>query len=537
MDGTVRIWSLVNGTCLHTLTGHTSLVGLLGLSPSYLVSAAADSTLRIWDPSTGELKHTLAAHTGAITCFQHDEFKVLSGSDGNLKMWNVKDGTVVRDLLTGITGVWQVVFEGRWCVSASNRNDSTVLDVWDFGKECDGGWVGEPTSGVYDDESWSEYEEDEEDEGEDARHNVMGTENQGESGDTDTREHDGEEQDGMVVEVSMPVDLARLREKRNTMYDPRKGCPATTSAHTGLGSQSEMMEQDHNMYEEHQDMNTMELVLSDSEHSELEVAGRIIPDRPTHPLPHSYHHHHHHHHHHHSHTHPQPQTPSSSSTRHVRDKQCVVPRSDDPTIEYDRARPGPCASAPVSGASMVRRHRGDRHLTRLALDVFPGGDDDDYAYERPRFLRELEEQAEREESGGDVDDADDESDRNEDGPASMARWGSSGPTSTGVVVEGGGEEDGEVCCEPSTSTRSSGPATVAPLRRRGEGEREVLDLAVEPCKGSSGSSSSMGMRKQLQLQPSQEERLYEGIPVLPVSQDTPTRHRIVNYGQVKRRRN
>jgi len=196
MDGTVRIWSLVNGTCLHTLTGHTSLVGLLGLSPSYLVSAAADSTLRIWDPSTGELKHTLAAHTGAITCFQHDEFKVLSGSDGNLKMWNVKDGTVVRDLLTGITGVWQVVFEGRWCVSASNRNDSTVLDVWDFGKECDGGWVGEPTSGVYDDESWSEYEEDEEGEGEGARHNVMGTENQGESGesgDTDARERDGEE--------------------------------------------------------------------------------------------------------------------------------------------------------------------------------------------------------------------------------------------------------------------------------------------------------------------------------------------------------
>ncbi|KAK7467597.1 SCF ubiquitin ligase complex subunit cdc4 [Stygiomarasmius scandens] len=134
MDGTVRIWSILTGTCLHTLTGHTSLVGLLGLSPSYLVSAAADSTLRIWDPSTGALKHTLAAHTGAITCFQHDEFKVLSGSDGTLKMWDVREGGVVRDLLVGITGVWQVAFEGRWCVSASNRSDVTVLDVWDFGR-------------------------------------------------------------------------------------------------------------------------------------------------------------------------------------------------------------------------------------------------------------------------------------------------------------------------------------------------------------------------------------------------------------------
>lgn len=160
MDGTVRVWNLQTGSCQHTLTGHTSLVGLLGLSPSFLVSAAADSTLRIWDPDTGELRHALAAHTGAITCFQHDEFKVLSGSDGNLKMWNIRDGTVVRDLLTGITGVWQVVFEGRWCVAASNSNDATVLDVWDFGNDEDDDWLGEPPGGLYDEHGDSEDEED-----------------------------------------------------------------------------------------------------------------------------------------------------------------------------------------------------------------------------------------------------------------------------------------------------------------------------------------------------------------------------------------
>lgn len=160
MDGTVRVWNILTGQCVHTLNGHSSLVGLLGLSPSHLVSAAADSTLRIWDPDTGELQHTLAAHTGAITCFQHDEFKVLSGSDGTLKMWNIRDGTVVRDLLTGITGVWQVVFEGRWCVAASNRNDTTVLDVWDFGKEDDEDWVGEPPNWQYDEDETDDEDDD-----------------------------------------------------------------------------------------------------------------------------------------------------------------------------------------------------------------------------------------------------------------------------------------------------------------------------------------------------------------------------------------
>ncbi|KAH7914021.1 WD40-repeat-containing domain protein [Hygrophoropsis aurantiaca] len=172
MDGTVRVWNLRTGQCQHTLTGHTSLVGLLGLSPSHLVSAAADSTLRVWDPETGELQSTLAGHTGAITCFQHDEFKVLSGSDGTLKMWNVRDGTVVRDLLTGISGVWQVVFEGRWCVAASNRNLATVLDVWDFGTDEDDDWVGEPPGGVYDDDT-DEEDEEEMDKGEQADVDAM----------------------------------------------------------------------------------------------------------------------------------------------------------------------------------------------------------------------------------------------------------------------------------------------------------------------------------------------------------------------------
>jgi F-box and WD-40 domain protein CDC4 len=133
MDNAVKIWSLETGNMIHSLDGHTSLVGLLDLSHGRLVSAAADSTLRIWDPETGNCKSTLSAHTGAITCFQHDDQKVISGSDRTVKMWNVKTGECVRDLLTDLSGVWQVKFNERRCVAAVQRDNWTYLEVNDTG--------------------------------------------------------------------------------------------------------------------------------------------------------------------------------------------------------------------------------------------------------------------------------------------------------------------------------------------------------------------------------------------------------------------
>ncbi|WEW60659.1 SCF ubiquitin ligase complex subunit cdc4 [Emydomyces testavorans] len=137
MDHLVKIWSLETGSLLYNLEGHTSLVGLLDLQADKLVSAAADSTLRIWDPETGRCKSTLIAHTGAITCFEHDSQKVISGSDRTLKMWNIKTGECIKDLLTDLSGVWQVRFNDRRCVAAVQRDRLTYIEILDFGASRD----------------------------------------------------------------------------------------------------------------------------------------------------------------------------------------------------------------------------------------------------------------------------------------------------------------------------------------------------------------------------------------------------------------
>ncbi|CAO3635182.1 unnamed protein product [Cunninghamella blakesleeana] len=134
MGGSVRIWNLLTGECLQSLEGHNILVGLLGLTSHHLVSAAADATIRIWSPETGICKHVIRGHDAAITCFQHDDDKVISGSEGGLKMWDVKTGRHISDLITGVDGVWRVAFDKSRCVAAvyNKSKGFSSLEILDF---------------------------------------------------------------------------------------------------------------------------------------------------------------------------------------------------------------------------------------------------------------------------------------------------------------------------------------------------------------------------------------------------------------------
>lgn len=128
MDGSVRIWSLETGESLFRLDGHSSLVGLLGCSYHFLVSAGADSTLKVWDPNTGTCIDTLSANAGAITCFKHDDFRIVSGCEGQLRVWDIRGGQVVKDVVQNMQGVWQLQFSDRFAVAAVSRDGRTDFE-------------------------------------------------------------------------------------------------------------------------------------------------------------------------------------------------------------------------------------------------------------------------------------------------------------------------------------------------------------------------------------------------------------------------
>ncbi|KAJ3358438.1 SCF ubiquitin ligase complex subunit cdc4, partial [Kappamyces sp. JEL0680] len=166
VDATVRVWDTLTGANLFVLEGHESLVGLLELTPQYIVSAAADSTLRIWCPMTGVCHALLKNHNAAITCFQHDPAtnRIISGSDGGVKTWELSAaayagfplhavsslipssspvarqvafsqgqngpspafGRYVGDAISDVTGVWRTRMNAVRMVSAvQNADDQT----------------------------------------------------------------------------------------------------------------------------------------------------------------------------------------------------------------------------------------------------------------------------------------------------------------------------------------------------------------------------------------------------------------------------
>ena len=63
-DRTIRIWDLVGGRCVRTLSGHTGAACTLALSKDlrYLLSASSDNTVRFWELSSGRCLRTFTGH-------------------------------------------------------------------------------------------------------------------------------------------------------------------------------------------------------------------------------------------------------------------------------------------------------------------------------------------------------------------------------------------------------------------------------------------------------------------------------------------
>lgn len=96
--GTIRVWDVASGLCLHELYRHSKAVKRLELVGNRLISSSIDQTVRIWDLATGDQLHQLEGHAPYPHIFGFNDDNTLMAvtvSRGPIKIWKIQDGQVM----------------------------------------------------------------------------------------------------------------------------------------------------------------------------------------------------------------------------------------------------------------------------------------------------------------------------------------------------------------------------------------------------------------------------------------------------------
>jgi WD40 repeat protein/tRNA A-37 threonylcarbamoyl transferase component Bud32 len=130
LDGTVKIWNLGTSKLLRTLRGHYNSVSSVAISPDgyLLASASWDRTVKIWHLGNGKLLYTLRGHQGYVhsVTFSPDGQTLISSSrDRTLKFWNPQTGQFL-DTLTDFDAVRTIAISADAQMLASGGDDRRV---------------------------------------------------------------------------------------------------------------------------------------------------------------------------------------------------------------------------------------------------------------------------------------------------------------------------------------------------------------------------------------------------------------------------
>ncbi|KFW01482.1 F-box/WD repeat-containing protein 7, partial [Eurypyga helias] len=134
LDTSIRVWDVETGNCIHTLTGHQSLTSGMELKDN--IRASGEEGRTFWFPLAGPNKHQ-----SAVTCLQFNKnFVITSSDDGTVKLWDLKTGEFIRNLVTLESGgsggvVWRIRASNTKLVCAvgsRNGTEETKLLVLDF---------------------------------------------------------------------------------------------------------------------------------------------------------------------------------------------------------------------------------------------------------------------------------------------------------------------------------------------------------------------------------------------------------------------
>jgi WD40 repeat protein len=98
LDRTVKLWSVADGKCERTFTGHSYGVRTVAwrFDGKLLASGGGGDKIILWDPKKGERLKTLEGNNELVSASEfapHGKTIMVASRDGTLKIRDVESGT------------------------------------------------------------------------------------------------------------------------------------------------------------------------------------------------------------------------------------------------------------------------------------------------------------------------------------------------------------------------------------------------------------------------------------------------------------
>ena len=134
-DKTINLWELDGGSLVYSLRDHTNWVRGVAFSPDSktLVTCSADKTIKLWEVNSGKLILTLAGHANGVSAvtFSPNGKIIISGSDdGTVKLWEIKTGNLLYTLTEQSGYVLSVAISPDGKMVACGCGE--IIKLWDL---------------------------------------------------------------------------------------------------------------------------------------------------------------------------------------------------------------------------------------------------------------------------------------------------------------------------------------------------------------------------------------------------------------------
>lgn len=140
-DGMIKIWDIIQGRAITTISGHSAGINSINYSPNgrYLVTAADDQTIKVWNAYDFSLLNTIQRPANELeVIFTPDSKQLIAGGqDSLIKFIDINNGKVLRTIKKHRAPVTGLCLQpGNNSVFFSAGKDSMAYK-WDINENSD----------------------------------------------------------------------------------------------------------------------------------------------------------------------------------------------------------------------------------------------------------------------------------------------------------------------------------------------------------------------------------------------------------------